>query len=463
MIISTQQRRTISFDVAPDRRAAAADLGTLEYPTHVGAGESPEKRLRLKPDNLFHSFSNSPAPDIRRRATFMKSHAYCPHPDHRQTRIVLSPDDPEAKKAANNSTQPAAFVNFECPDCRIPVYCSERHWMDDYESHAEICDTLKQANEDDHDLHSGRFFPEFEYPEPQMEEIRHNMTNWDTLLYTREFKAIDDERAMRQVTRILTYPVTIASILHEEGPYGIREGGRMTVEGLKSFSALHYNLHPPRTGSGPGIKGLRPVPPPVRIFILGARAESSLPRAAWLQLEYLFHRTRMHLIFIGPESMTNRDAEFPLPERTAGNPFGGIVEDRISHRTKITTFVEYYHTMHKANYFQPFDPYFDCFVLFHPGLGHPASAHEWEETLPQLLETKVPIICTGYTEWDMQRDKQWVEEKMAGEVDVLLEPGENRFRSLRWDLNDFDPTDLSCGNWGLWAFRGKRYETTMQD
>lgn len=155
--------------------------------------------------------------------------------------------------------------------------------------------------------------------------------------------------------------------------------------------------------------------------------------------------------------MTNRDAEFPLPERTAGNPFGGIVEDRISHRTKITTFVEYYHTMHKANYFQPFDPYFDCFVLFHPGLGHPASAHEWEETLPQLLETKVPIICTGYTEWDMQRDKQWVEEKMAGEVDVLLEPGENRFRSLRWDLNDFDPTDLSCGNWGLWAFRGKRY------
>lgn len=168
----------------------------------------------------------------------MKSHAYCPHPDHRQTRIVLSPDDPEAKKAANNSTQPAAFVNFECPDCRIPVYCSERHWMDDYESHAEICDTLKQANEDDHDLHSGRFFPEFEYPEPQMEEIRHNMTNWDTLLYTREFKAIDDERAMRQVTRILTYPVTIASILHEEGPYGIREGGRMTVEGLKSFSGI---------------------------------------------------------------------------------------------------------------------------------------------------------------------------------------------------------------------------------
>jgi hypothetical protein len=30
--------------------------------------------------------------------------------------------------------------------------------MDDFEAHLEICDTLRQINEDDHDLHSGRFF-----------------------------------------------------------------------------------------------------------------------------------------------------------------------------------------------------------------------------------------------------------------------------------------------------------------
>ena len=57
----------------------------------------------------------------------------------------------------------------------------------------------------------------------------------------------------------------------------------------------------------------------------------------------------------------------------------------------------------------------------------------------------------------MMRDKAWVEEKVAGEFDILMEPGENRFRSLRWDLNDFDPSDISAGNWGVWAFRGKRY------
>ena len=205
------------------------------------------------------------------------------------------------------------------------------------------------------------------------------------------------------------------------------------------------------------MKNLRIKPPPNRIFILGARAESSLPREVWAQLTHMFPRVAFHLIFIGPESMKNRDSELPLPPRTPSNPFGTIVEDRIMHSMKISTIVDYYHTIHKTGYFYPYDPYFDCFMLFHPGLGHPASSHEWEETLPQLLETKVPIICTGYTEYDMQRDIKWVKEKVGGEMDMLMEPGENRFRSLRWDLNDLDPGDISCGNWGVWAFRGKRY------
>ena len=92
------------------------------------------------------------------------------------------------------------------------------------------------------------------------------------------------------------------------------------------------------------MKGIRPAPPPMRLFILGARAESSLPREVWHQLAYLFPRVTFHIIFIGPEAMANRDSEFPLPERTPQNPFGAIVEDRISptHQMKISTIVEYY-------------------------------------------------------------------------------------------------------------------------
>ncbi|KAI0526229.1 PXA domain-containing protein [Xylaria bambusicola] len=408
--------------------------------------ESSHSQRVLRSDDLFHSFTNSPIPEIRQRAAFIRQHAYCPHPDHRP--------------ALGSSGIPVSrHVDFECPDCGIPVYCSEQHWAEDYEAHLQICDTLRQINEDDHDLRSGRFFPEFEYAGPQMEEAVVNMTNWDTFLYTREFEAINDDRSMRQVTRLLTYPLTIGSILHELSPYNIRKGGRLTAEGLKSLSALRYTLHPPKTGGGVGIDGLRPEAPPVRIFILGARAESSLPRNVWVQLAHLFPRGKFHLIFVGPESMANRDDEFPLPPRTASNPFGAIVEDRVWPSMKISTIVDYYHTLHKTGHFYPYDPYFDCFVMFHPGLGHPASSHEWAETVPLLLETKAPIIVTGYTQLDMERDIAWVDKTCRGEFDMLMDPGENIFRSQRWDLNDLDPQDISCGNWGVWAFRGKRQLT----
>lgn len=188
----------------------------------------------LEPDDLFHPFSSSPTPEIRKRAAFIKHNAYCPHPSHHQTRIATSPLDLESRKTS--STLPPQHVSFECPDCGIPVYCSEGHWADDYEQHLEICGTLREINEDDHDLHSGRHFAEFEYPGSQLEEALINLTSWDTLLYTRQFRAISDMRNLRQATKLLTYPTTIGSILHELSPYNIRQGGRLTTEGLKSLS-----------------------------------------------------------------------------------------------------------------------------------------------------------------------------------------------------------------------------------
>lgn len=234
-------------------RRAASSLDTQtsanrpdeHFVTSLGHATSDTERILLRPDNLFHSFTNSPSAKIRRRAAYMRQHAYCPHPSHQRTRQPTSPADPENSKPApspesNVTASPPANVKFECPDCGIPVACCEEHWADDYESHMEICDTLREVNEDDHDLHSGRFFPEFDYPGPQRaEEFVINMSNWDTLLYTRDFPAINEDRSMRQVTRLLTYPMTIASVLHELSPYNIREGGRLTNEGLRSFSGMH--------------------------------------------------------------------------------------------------------------------------------------------------------------------------------------------------------------------------------
>lgn len=213
------------------RRYAPASYGEYRPP------------LVLRSDNLFHPFSSSPIPNIRERAKFIKQHAYCPHPVHQTTRVATSPQDPEGRKHRSLSSAPPAHVNYECPDCGIATYCCEEHWMEDYEKHLEVCDVLKQINEDDHDLRSGRWFHEFEYPGSQLEEILVNMTSWDTFLYTRQFEAINEDRSMRQVTRLLTYPLTVGSILHELSPYNIRSGGRLTVEGLKSLSGKSLFEH----------------------------------------------------------------------------------------------------------------------------------------------------------------------------------------------------------------------------
>lgn len=246
-LLSPQFQRKAS-SLSSERTAPLDEPSQVQSPPGLEYSDASANgnRVLLKPNNLFHPLTRSPSPDMRRRAAYIKQHAFCPHPSHAQTRQPISPDDPEARKAKTGALPPA-HVRFECPDCGIPVSCSEEHWADDYEAHLEICDTLRQINEDDHDLRSGRFFPEFEYPGEQMDEALINMTNWDTLLYTRDFRAINEMRSLRQVTRMLTYPTTIASVLHELSPYSIRSGGRLTVEGLKSMS---------------GIPPIPPTPPP---------------------------------------------------------------------------------------------------------------------------------------------------------------------------------------------------------
>ena len=242
------QRRAL-FHTLPARSRPAAQAERIFEDTAYqprspfDAEAAANQQPILEPDNLFHPFSSSPTPSIRKRAAFLKHHAYCPHPSHHQTRIATSPHDLESRKASAPTSLPPAHVRFECPDCGIPVYCSEGHWAEDYEQHLELCDTLREINEDDHDLHSGRFFSEFEYPGPQIQEALINLTNWDTFLYTRQFRAINEMRSLRQATKLLTYPITIGSILHELSPYSIRKDGRLTTEGLKSLSGKLGDPH----------------------------------------------------------------------------------------------------------------------------------------------------------------------------------------------------------------------------
>lgn len=109
--------------------------------------ESKEPKPILAEDELFHPFSLSPFADIRARGEAIQKLAPCPvcATEHKDTKEI-----PRA-------------VKFECPDCGWPTHCTGEHWEADGE-HSKYCSRLREVNEDDHDLRSGRRMREFEMP-----------------------------------------------------------------------------------------------------------------------------------------------------------------------------------------------------------------------------------------------------------------------------------------------------------
>ena len=115
------------------------------------AAPPPEPVPILTEDNLFHSFSKSPFGQVRARGEAISQLAPCP---------VCASD--HSHQHAHTHAQPKT-VKFECPDCGWPTHCSEEHWKEDTE-HEKYCSRLREANEDEHDLRSGRRLWEFELP-----------------------------------------------------------------------------------------------------------------------------------------------------------------------------------------------------------------------------------------------------------------------------------------------------------
>jgi splicing suppressor protein 51 len=104
---------------------------------------TPESTPVLAQDNLFNLLSQSPFNDLRERSKRIQTYALCP-----------------VSYEKHHETKP---VRFECPDCGYPTHASEERWIEGREEHhAEACPRLREVNEDDHDLRSGRRLSEFE-------------------------------------------------------------------------------------------------------------------------------------------------------------------------------------------------------------------------------------------------------------------------------------------------------------
>ncbi|KAG8722935.1 translational activator for mitochondrial COX1 [Ceratobasidium sp. 394] len=434
----------------------------------------------LAPENLFHPLSKSPLPALQARAAAVSEHAPCP--------VCL--DHHEQRRP----------VQFDCPDCGWPTHCTKLHWDQDTE-HATYCARLRQVNEDEHDIRSGRKLREFELPGQQSYEEAVSFANWDVFWYTRSFNSIDSERSRRHASKLLTYPITVASLLHENSGINLRNQ-RLTPEGLRSMTALRYSLHSesPTGDDDPSSK------PPMRIFLLGARAESSLPPHVWEQLTHLFPNTQFHLFMIGPQvslpaasippppppkpksstpsSPTSEPTPTPIlfqpptpPQLTPTGPTKirdsapewGVpsTTSSVSPSLTITSLRAPYSAVH-AHFADTFDPYTDVFFAFCPGFGFPSptsSSHlqinapgEWGDTVPLILSTKCALFVTGFSPVDVERDVKSLEnvDGVAGEFDWIVTPGENPFGSEKWEVADFDPRVMVKTNWGVWGIRGKR-------
>ncbi|PPQ78515.1 hypothetical protein CVT25_011787 [Psilocybe cyanescens] len=453
----------------------------------------------LTEDNLFHPFSKSPFPAVRARGEAIKQLAPCPvcAASHRHIH-------------AHTKAQPKA-VKHECPDCGWPTHCTEEHWAED-EEHRKYCARLREANEDEHDLRSGRRMREFEMPGPQGYEETVSLANWDVFWYTRNFPSMDTERSRRHASKLLTYPITIGGTLHQHSGLTL-SNQRVTPEGSRSLAALRSTLHVPP--GAPETDEAAVGKPQVRIFILGARAESSLPPHVWEQLCMLFPSTHFHLVFIGPQvSLPKHPKPADAASQTQESDKPTETSNEIENAEKVTYLPNVYQpptpqpierlkrtrsslerygvpsytipytpqltiTGMQANYadvhaqFQhTLDPYSDLFFFFSPGFGFPspdsfaengepllqiASPTEWGPVLPMLLASKCPIFVTGFSPTDVERDVRSLSTapEVAGEFEWVITPGPNSFGSEKWEVADFDPRVMVKTNWGVWAIRGK--------
>ncbi|CAJ0645707.1 13139_t:CDS:2 [Entrophospora sp. SA101] len=387
--------------------------------------EKQQEKPLLAPDKLFHPLSKSPIKEIQQKSKLIRQHGKCP--------VCEETLSKELRK------QPV----YECEDCGFPTHCSREHYLKDLENHKKhVCDMLREVNEDDHDLKSGRKLIELDFPETQPVDEAVNMLNWNTFFYTRGFPSIDSERSLRHISKVLTFPITIGSILHKYSPYILKN--RLTLEGLKSLTALRSTLYSTQVNNS--IKSIKMVNA-IRVFIIGARGEAQLPLNVYTQLSYLFPDSIIHIYFIGPESI--------LPKKDQPDSYSKSYNYKLGFTWNNSSYEDFHDTA------KPFDPYYDVFFLFSPGIGQQDGMDTWETSLRKLLTTKCGIFITGFDESDLLKDFKAIENNDAFEFDLLLEPGENIYKSLRREINPLDVREGIYTNWGIFGIRGKRYDVNV--
>lgn len=181
---------------------------------------------------------------------------------------------------------------------------------------------------------------------------------------------MDTERSRRHASKVLTYPLTIGSVLHQHS-YLTLNNQRLTPEGSRSLAgqsriylaftrlsltfslALRSTLHVPP--GAPDTEEAGAAKSQMRIFVLGARHESALPPHVWEQLCMLFPSCHFHLYFIGPQvSLPKPPGSQQKPSSSSPPPSG--TRSNVNFTSEATREPEEQKSLYLPNVYEPPTP-----------------------------------------------------------------------------------------------------------
>lgn len=149
-------KKTISLVNIIKRQQMTKLLKFLEKDTKSRTIKA-EKRI-LESDDLFHQFNESPIKIVAELSTIIEESGVCPTCVKDEDIYLFQAKSLEERQRMTKCPQ------YYCLHCGLPTHCSKEHYDMDIENHLLLCPTLKQYNEDLHDLKSNRKFPEFNFP-----------------------------------------------------------------------------------------------------------------------------------------------------------------------------------------------------------------------------------------------------------------------------------------------------------
>jgi hypothetical protein len=206
------------------------------------------------PKPIFFPLSESPLTHLNKYHQDICEYGSCPTcisinhilPSDTDTDTDSTDISNRSKPLPKSINRPTSF----CQKCGFPIHCSD-HWQQTTEDHE--CSLLRQWIEDEHDLlYSGRKLWEINFPGRQQRDAILNFTSWPYLFVTRKFpkQLFSSPMAQRHISRLLTYPYTIASVLQNPWVYS-----QITVTdpGWHLLSKLSHAID---TGCRAALKGL---------------------------------------------------------------------------------------------------------------------------------------------------------------------------------------------------------------